>query len=157
MIVLDTNVLSELMRSQPNKSVVRWIATQKATNLFITALTQAEILYGLELLPEGKRRTALIEAAQSMFDLDFARRILAFDSSAAPQFSAISAKRRKIGRPKSWCAFPSAVKRRGVAPLSQIDAQIAAISRLHNATLATRNVSDFEQCDINIINPWEQG
>jgi predicted nucleic acid-binding protein len=67
MIVLDTNVLSELMRSQPNEYVLRWIATHTAANLFITALTKAEILYGLELLPEGKRRTSLKEAAQTVY------------------------------------------------------------------------------------------
>ncbi|MGK7897040.1 MAG: PIN domain-containing protein [Xenococcus sp. (in: cyanobacteria)] len=76
MIILDTNVLSELMRPQPNELVLQWIAKYQATNLFITALTQAEILYGLELLPQGQRRTLLKQAAQSMFDLDFAHRIL---------------------------------------------------------------------------------
>ena len=136
--VFDTNILSELMRSEPDQSVLRWIATQKATNLFITALTQAEVLYGLELLPEGKRRRALIQAAKSMFDLDFAQRILAFDSNAAQQFAVIAVKRRKIGR-----------------PISQFDAQIAAISWCNNASLATRNISDFEQCDLALINPWE--
>ncbi|MGL5874621.1 MAG: type II toxin-antitoxin system VapC family toxin [Xenococcaceae cyanobacterium] len=139
MIVLDTNVLSELMRSQPNEYVLQWIAKHTATTLFITVLTQAEILYGLELLPEGKRRNALLEAAQSMFDLDFAGRILPFDCAAAQQFAAIAAKRRTIGR-----------------PISQIDAQIAAIALSHNATLATRNISDFEECGIIIINPWAE-
>ncbi len=139
MIILDTNVLSELMKSQPDKLVLGWIGTHKATNLFITTLTQAEILYGLELLSEGKRRTALKEAAKAMFDVDFAQRILPFDSDAAQQFAIIAAKRKKIGR-----------------PISQIDAQIAAITSSHNAILATRNVSDFEECGINIINPWEQ-
>lgn len=127
MIILDTNVLSELMRSQPDRLVLRWIGTYKATDLFITALTQAEILYGLELLPQGKRKTALKQAAQSMFDLDFARRIIAFDSDAARQFAIIAANRKKLGR-----------------PISQVDAQIAAIAFSHNAMLATRNVADFE-------------
>jgi predicted nucleic acid-binding protein len=139
MIVLDTNVLSELMRSHPDESVSQWIAKRKATILFITALTKAEILYGLELLSEGRKRTVLTEAAQSMFDLDFAGRILPFDSDAAKQFAAIAAQRRTLGR-----------------PISQIDAQIAAITRSHNATLATRNVSDFEECGITIVNPWEE-
>ena len=107
MIVLDTNVLSELMKSQPNRSVVNWIAKHKATNLFITALTQAEILYGLEILPMGKRRSTLIEAAISMFEQDFSERILPFDINAAKLFATIAAKRRKIG-----------------LPISQIDAQI---------------------------------
>ena len=139
MIVLDTNILSELMRSQPDRLVLRWIGKHKATSLFITALTQAEILYGLELLPEGKRRTALKEAAKSMFDVDFDRRILPFDSDAAQQFAVIAVTRRMIG-----------------CPISQIDAQIAAITLVHNAILATRNVADFEKCGIEIINPWEK-
>jgi predicted nucleic acid-binding protein len=139
MIVLDTNVLSELMRSHPDESVSQWIAKRKATILFITALTKAEILYGLELLSEGRKRTVLTEAAKSMFDLDFAGRILPFDSDAAKQFAVIAAQRRTLGR-----------------PISQIDAQIAAITRSHNATLATRNVSDFEECGITIVNPWEE-
>lgn len=101
MIVLDTNVLSELMKSQPDKLVLRWIGKHKTTSLFITTLTQAEILYGLEILPEGKRRTALKKAAKSMFELDFTRRILPFNSDAAQQFAIIAAKRRIIGRPIS--------------------------------------------------------
>ena len=83
MIILDTNVLSELMRPKPNSYVVHWMGTYPPKSLFITALTKAEILYGLELLPKGKRRTAMKQAAQSMFDLDFAQRILTFDSDAA--------------------------------------------------------------------------
>jgi toxin FitB len=137
MIILDTNVLSELMRSKPNDDVLQWIRTHKSTTLFITALTQAEILYGLELLPEGKRRIALQEEARSMFSLDFAGRILPFNSHAAQQFSAIAANRKKIGR-----------------PISQIDAQIAGIVMAHGSILATRNVSDFEECGIIIVNPW---
>lgn len=138
MIILDINVLSELMKSQPDKLVVRWIGKHQATRLFITTLTQAEILYGLELLPQGKRRTALKEAAKSMFELDFTGRILPFDTNAAELFATIAAKRRTIGR-----------------PISQIDAQIAAIVRSHHATLATRNVDSFKECGIDLINPWD--
>lgn len=137
MIILDTNVSSELMKSQPERLVVDWIAKHKTTNLFITALTQAEILYGLEILPVGKRRTALIEAARSMFEQDFSERILPFDIGAAKLFATIAAKRRKIG-----------------LPISQIDAQIAAIALFHHATLATRNVKDFEECNLDLVNPW---
>lgn len=136
MIVLDTNVLSELMKSEPDGSVLYWIGKHASTHLFITTLTQSEILYGLELLPKGKRRSSLKEAARSMFDIDFAGRILPFDSDAAQQFAVIAAKRRTIGR-----------------PIAQIDAQIAAIARSHHATLATRNVADFEECGIDIVNP----
>ncbi len=138
MIILDTNVLSELMKSQPDRSVVSWIGKHKATNLFITTLTQAEILYGLEILPAGKRRKALKAAAISMFEQDFARRILSFDTDAAQLFATIAAKRRKIG-----------------VPISQIDAQIAAIALSHHATLATRNVKDFEECNLDLVNPWQ--
>ncbi|WP_319420405.1 type II toxin-antitoxin system VapC family toxin [Pleurocapsa sp. FMAR1] len=138
MIILDTNVLSELMKSQPDLSVVSWIKKHKPTNLFITTLTQAEILYGLEILPIGKRRNDLKAAAISMFELDFSGRILPFDPDAAELFATIAAKRRKIG-----------------LPISQIDAQIAAIALSHRATLATRNVRDFEECNLNIVNPWE--
>ena len=138
MIVLDTNVLSELMKSQPEPSVISWIGEHQVSNLFTTTLTQAEILYGLEILPEGKRRSALKKAAMSMFKLDFAGRILSFDMDAAQLFATIAAKRRKIG-----------------LPISQIDAQIAAIALVNQATLATRNVKDFVECNLNVINPWE--
>lgn len=138
MIILDTNVLSELMRTTPAPSVVGWIAKHKTTSLFITTLTQAEILYGLEILSLGKRRTSLIAAATSMFELDFSKRILPFDTDAAKIFATIAAKRRAIGR-----------------PISQIDAQIAAITLSHNAALATRNIKDFDECDLDLINPWE--
>ena len=138
MIIFDTNVLSELMKSQPNESVVLWLEQHQTTSLFTTTLTQAEILYGLEILPVGQRKNALQQAAKSMFELDFAGQILSFDADAAKLCATIAAKRRTIGR-----------------PISQIDAQIAAISRSHNAILATRNTGDFEECGIEIINPWE--
>ena len=95
MIVLDTNILSELMKSQPNKSVVGWIGKHQATSLFITSLTQAEILYGLEIIPTGKRHTALKKSAKAMFELDFPDRILPFDTNAAQLFATIAANRRK--------------------------------------------------------------
>ena len=138
MIILDTNVLSELMNSQPNESVVLWIEKHQTTSLFTTTLTQAEILYGLEILPAGKRKHARKKQAKSMFELDFAGRILPFDVDAAKLYATIVAKRRTIGR-----------------PISQIDGQIAAIALSHHATLATRNIVDFEECGINIINPWD--
>ena len=138
MIILDTNVVSELMKSQPDLLVLDWIGQHEAINLYITTLTQAEILYGLEILPAGKKRSALKEAAMCMFKLDFAGRILPFDNKAAICFADIAAKRKTVGR-----------------PISQIDAQIAAITLLYDATLATRNVKDFEECGIKIINPWK--
>jgi toxin FitB len=137
MIVLDTNVVSELMGPLPAESVVRWIASRTATSLYTTAITQAEILHGVLLLPAGKRRKAFEEAAEAMFDEDFSGRILPFGSDAAPLYAEIAAERRRRGR-----------------PISQFDAQIAAISRASGAGLATRNVSDFDHCGIDVLDPW---
>lgn len=138
MIVLDTNVLSELMKPQGSIVVRNWAAQQPVTSLFTTTITQAEILYGITILPEGKRKYELYQAATLMFAEDFLGRILPFDESAAIAFANISAQRRLSG-----------------TPISQADAQIAAICYSHNAVIATRNVSDFLGCEIFIINPWE--
>src|SRR5260370_17101208 len=99
MIVLDTNVLSELMRPQPSAQVVAWIAQQPAADLFTTAITEAEIFYGIELLAKGKRGDALLAAAEGMFTEDFAGRVLAFQSDAAPHFASIPPHRRSLARP----------------------------------------------------------
>ncbi len=138
MIVLDTNVVSELMHPRGSSVVRQWVAAQAITNLFTTTITQAEILYGIALLPSGKRQTDLIQAAQLMFAEDFGGRILPFDETAAIAFARIAAERRRMGK-----------------PISQADAQIASICYSRQATLATRNVSDFEGCGMAIINPWE--
>ncbi|MBD2436377.1 type II toxin-antitoxin system VapC family toxin [Nostoc sp. FACHB-110] len=138
MIVLDTNVLSELIKPQGSTVVRNWAAQQPITSLFITTITQAEILYGIAILPEGKRKYELYQAATLMFAEDFVGRILTFDESAAVAFANISAQRRANG-----------------TPISQADAQIAAICYSHNAAIATRNVADFVDCGIFIINPWE--
>ena len=137
MIVLDTNVLSEAMRAVPAPEVLRWLGSHPASSLFTTAITQAEILYGLQLLPKGKRRTALEAAIEAIFEEDFADRILPFDSDAAHVFPEIAAARRAMGR-----------------PIAQLDAQIAAIARSRGAKLATRNTQDFEHCGITVVNPW---
>jgi predicted nucleic acid-binding protein len=137
MIVLDTNVLSELMKPAPASEVLGWFATQPADSLFTTALNQAEILFGIELLPKGKRREALHSAARAMFLDDFAGRVLPFDSAAADLYSRIAAARQKGGR-----------------PISHFDAQIAAIALCRGATLATRNLADFRGCDLELIDPW---
>jgi predicted nucleic acid-binding protein len=138
MIVLDTNVLSELMKPQGSILVRNWAGQQPVESLFTTTITQAEILYGITILPEGKRKYELYQAATLMFTEDFLGRILPFDESAAIAFANISAQRRLSG-----------------TPISQADAQIAAICYSHNAAIATRNVSDFIGCEIFIINPWE--
>jgi predicted nucleic acid-binding protein len=138
MIILDTNVLSELMKKQGSRIVRTWTAQQSVQDLFTTTVTQAEILYGIAILTEGKRKYELYQAANLMFAEDFAGRVLPFDGSAAVAFAKISAARRLDG-----------------FPISQADAQIAAICYSHNAAIATRNVDDFVGCGIFIINPWE--
>lgn len=137
MIVLDTNVLSELLRTTPETSVKRWVESQPAGALFTTTVTQGEILLGVSLLPEGRKRSALAEAVQAIFNEDLAERVLPFDSDAAVEFAVIVANRRSIGR-----------------PISQPDAMIASIARSRGAALATRNVRDFEHCGIDIHDPW---
>jgi hypothetical protein len=138
MIVLDTNVLSELMRPVPTERVVRWVAAQPATSLYTTTIAQAEILHGILLLPRGRRRTTLQAAAESMFNEDFDGRVLPFGSQSAVIYASIAVERRRAGR-----------------PISRFDAQIAAISRSAGAAIATRNVSDYEGCGVKVINPWE--
>jgi hypothetical protein len=137
MIILDTNVLSELMRPAPSPRVVAWVAKQPATELFTTSITEAEIFYGLELLAKSKRREALLAAAEAMFAQDLAGRVLGFDSDAARAFSKIAAHRRGLGR-----------------PISHADAQIAAITQSRGAKLATRNVADFKDCGVDVVDPW---
>jgi toxin FitB len=137
MIILDTNVLSELMRLKPSARVVAWVAKQPATEIFTTSITEAEIFYGIELLSKGKRREGLLAAAESMFAEDLAGRVFGFESDAARVFSKIAAARRTRGR-----------------PISQADAQIAAIAHVRSAKLATRNVEDFEECGVDVVDPW---
>lgn len=137
MIVLDTNVLSELMRPEPSEQVVQWIAKQPAGELFTTAVTEAEIFYGIKLLARGKRRDLLLEAAEAMFAEDFVDRVFGFESGAARLFAGIAAHRRAAGK-----------------PIHHADAQIAAIAQLHNAKLATRNAADFSDCGVEVIDPW---
>ena len=138
MIILDTNVLSELMKPKPAAPVVAWIGEQPTAGLYTTAITQAEILHGLMLLPAGRRRRALEAAVTSMFAEDFEGRILGFGSDAAPPYARIATDRRRAGR-----------------PISQFDAQIAAIAWATGATVATRNVDDFEGYGVKVLNPWQ--
>jgi predicted nucleic acid-binding protein len=137
MILLDTNVLSELMKAAPADSVVRWVAAQPAVGLGTTSVTQAEVLHGIMLLPPGKRRTAVEAAAVAMFEEEFGGRILPFDSAAARSYARIAAQRRRAGR-----------------PISHFDAQIAAIALAAGSAIATRNASDFDGCGVKVINPW---
>jgi predicted nucleic acid-binding protein len=137
MIVLDTNVLSEALRSLPDPSVLSWLANQPRASLFTTTVTRGEVLYGIRLLSDGKRRRGLWDAAQRIFSEDFAGQVLSFDSEAADMYAEIAASRRTTGK-----------------PISQFDAMIAAMARSRGATLATRNVNDFEDCGVDVVNPW---
>jgi toxin FitB len=136
-ILLDTNVLSEMMRPEPDARVLDWVREQPAVTLFTTSISQAEIFHGILLLPPGKRRQAFEEAAKAMFEEDFAGRVLAFGSDSALPYAHIASDRRRAGR-----------------PISQFDAQIAAIAIASRASVATRNVTDFEGCGIAVVNPW---
>jgi predicted nucleic acid-binding protein len=139
-ILLDTNVLSELMRPAPEPSVGQWLAAQPDASVFISAITEAELRYGAALLPSGKRRAALVAEIEGMLEADFGGRILPFDSPAAQAFAALAAERRQKGK-----------------PISQADAQIAATARSRGASLATRNAPDFDGCGVEVINPWHTG
>ena len=137
-VLLDTNVLSELLRADPDPAVLSWFARQNPESLFASSVTQAEMLLGTRLLPAGRRRSALQAAMQAMFANDFAGRILSFDSGAAQAYAEVVHARRASGR-----------------PISQFDAQIAAIAVHHGARVATRNRRDFEGCGIEVVDPWE--
>jgi predicted nucleic acid-binding protein len=126
------------MASLPSDVVLAWISKRRvADQLFVTTITIAEILYGVELLPAGKRRDKLNAEAEAMFAQDFAGQILPFDDLAARAFARIASSRRKIGR-----------------PITELDAQIASIAAVNGADLATRNTTDFEGCGIRLVNPW---
>jgi predicted nucleic acid-binding protein len=140
MIILDTNVLSELLRPQPARQVEQWLAAQDGAKVYFTTVGEAELRHGVAILPAGKRRSALSHAIEGLLDEDLRDRILPFDRAAARAYATIAAARRAAGR-----------------PISQFDCQIASIARAHEATVATRNTSDYEGCDIGLINPWAFG
>jgi toxin FitB len=138
MIVLDTNVVSEPMRPEPDAGVLTWLARQDASALFITAVTEAELRTGLALLPEGRRRDALEAALEAVLAEDFAGRVLPFEAGAtARAYAAIQAARRGVRR-----------------PISMADAMIAAIAGTRGWQVATRNVDDFAGTGVELINPW---
>ena len=137
MIILDTNVVSELLRPVPTSRVADWYARQAATEAFISAVTEAELRYGVEIMPTGRRRTDLATTIEGLLERDFAGRILSFDSSAAKAYATIAAERRSAGR-----------------PIEPADAQIAAIARSLGASIATRDARGFEETGVDLINPW---
>jgi toxin FitB len=136
-IVLDTNVVSETLRPVPSKQVLEWMRSEPSVALFITTITEAELLYGVELLPEGRRRRVLELLVRPVLNEDFAGRILPFDSAAAHEFAQIVATRRKLGR-----------------PIGEADARIAAIARSRGAALATRDAGGFTDCGVELMDPW---
>jgi len=137
MILLDTNVISELMRVEPAQIVLDWFGKHDAGDLFISAVTEAELRTGVAILPDGQRRDRLQLAIDAMIDQDFQGRVLPFDSLAAKAYAEIAAQRRATGR-----------------PIAEADCQIAGIARATDAPIATRNVKDFDGCGVRVINPW---
>ncbi len=140
MIVLDTNVISELTRQAPAADVISWLDSLTAAEVATTAITAAELLYGVARMPAGHRKTELATAVNGLLSDDFEGRVLPFDEPAAQRYADIVTRRERLGR-----------------PISTADAQIAAICRTIEATLATRNANDFEEAGIELINPWKQG
>lgn len=137
MIVLDTNVLSEVMKSSPAVEVAKWMLRQTRSGLYTTAVCEAKIRLGIAFLPDGKRKDDLGLAAARVLDL-LDGRILPFDSAASEQFARIVAERRRAGR-----------------PFQNFDAQIAAISLSRGMTLATRNATDFANAGLLVVDPWK--
>ena len=140
MIVLDTNVVSEMIQPRSGFIVVDWVDRQPTNSLYVSTVTEAELRYGAAILPLGQRRERLHAEIENMLRQDFAGRILSFDRSAAHAYATIAAARRAVGR-----------------PINHADCQIAAIAHSNGASVATRDVNDFTGCGIEVINPWVEG
>lgn len=138
MVVLDTNVVSELMRPSPAARVLAWVRGQVGGELYTTAITLAEIRYGIERLADGRRRQLLRTTADEVFG-GFEEQVLPFDAKAALRYAAILSGRDRAGR-----------------PIDGFDAQIASICREHQAVLVTRNCADFERTGVEVIDPWRE-
>jgi len=138
MIIVDTNVVSELMKPTPSKPVIEWIRARTGAELFTTSITLAEILYGIARLPDGRRKELLRTASSEVF-ATFEDQVLPFDSVAAKRYAEVVQSRDQLG-----------------APIDGFDAQIASICRAHGAALATRNLKDFQHTDIELIDPWKR-
>lgn len=137
MFVLDTNVVSELMRPRPEPAVEGWLGRRPASSLYFTAIGEAELRYGVAVMPPGARREALAAEIEGVLSVDLKDRVLPFDSQAARAYAGIAARRRAAGRPSS-----------------DSDCQIAAIASCRGATIVTRNTRDFEETGIEVIDPW---
>jgi hypothetical protein len=138
MIVVDTNVISEVMRPQPSPSVLNWLNTQDGNQLFITTVTPAEIGYGLRILPDGQRRWQLQSRFGQFIAQAFEERVLDFTASAAHSYAEIMGRRKEA-----------------IHPMSLPDGQIASIAHAHGFAVATRNIKDFEDCGLELVNPFE--
>lgn len=137
MVVLDTNVISELMRSQPDERVLAWTGAQDRRQLYTTAITVAEIHYGIQRLPKGRRQSLLAAAAEDVFGA-FGQQVLPFDHAAGLQYGRLVARLEQSGR-----------------PINAFDAQIAAICTSMQAALASRNARDFDDTGVEVVNPWD--
>ncbi len=135
--MLDTNVVSEAMRIVPDPGVLRWLNESETSDLYLSTITIAEVSYGLQILPEGRRRDAISERFEQFVNRGFSHRVLSFDEPAAFVYGEIMARTKKIGR-----------------PMSVPDGQIAAIAKTHNLVVATRNTGDFEPTGMELVNPW---
>ena len=138
MLVLDTNLVSELMRPQPEVAVLAWVGAQPMKEMAITAVSSMEIRFGIHILPEGKRRSELDRKFSELIAQGFAGRILPFDGQAGEACADIRAMRQRTGR-----------------RISTEDAMIAAIAKVHGATVITRDANGFAGCGVPVINPWE--
>lgn len=138
MIILDTNVISELTRPVPEPGVISWLDSLPAEEIAITAITAAELRYAVRRLPDGRRKNELSEAIDAIINADFRGRVEPFDVVAADQYADVVATRERIGQ-----------------PISMSDAQIAAVCRVLDATLATRNTPDFLDTGVDLIDPWK--
>jgi predicted nucleic acid-binding protein len=136
-IILDTNVLSELMKIEPAMEVYAWAGRWDADDLFTTAVSQAEVLAGIATMPDGRKKEMRAQAAELIFGRQFQGRLLPFDTEAAQPYADIVAGRRRVGK-----------------PIKEFDAQIAAIAACHGMAVATRDTSGFENCGIQVVNPW---
>ena len=136
MIILDTNVTSELMKAQPDPAVTQWLAAQPPTELFSTVITVAEISYGLERLPRGRRRTSLEQSYQALF-VGMADQVLPFDVEAALLYGPLVATKERAG-----------------IAMDPMEAQIACSAARRRAVIATRNERDFADCGVRLVNPW---
>lgn len=138
MIVLDTNVLSEIIRAEPDERVMSWLDSLDPATVATTAVTAAELSYGVARLPDGRRKSALSAAIRELLGEELGGRVEPFDADAAEEYASLVSERESAGR-----------------PIGMADAQIAAICRKFGATLATRNANDFQGVGIEIVNPWE--